>query len=575
MYTGEIVISDLTRCRPIEAMTPANAPREGRWRVVDYETEDGVVGKMLFAAPEDRAPTLRLTLPAEGVCRIFLGVNYTRSPLADRSHLREFSMYGNLEVMLDTDGGYSRVAFEGPWRQDTSDKVGRESLCWHAIHEAYWKTADVTGRSLIFSPPRAPYDTENWRSIANLSYVKLVPVSKTEQADWEKLTDNRATRTGALQYCTGEFTGHTQGCPMYHPIDKQRLRDAIAACLDNDIGMICFEAIRGNLCLFRTELGDVGTADNSWPAEWIDPLEAVVEAAHDNGMELLVGMRMIGASLPVVRHPIQWARYYWRHRDWAKQAPDGTVGSNLSIAFPEVREYWVRLLREAVDGRGADGVHLLFDRCFPFVLYEEPSRAAFMEKHVEDPRELPEDDSRWVQHQCDMATQFLREIREFVDEKSGRKLAIHVCSAAYGSWEAIHPKQTGCDVESWLREGLVDYLMPSPCADCGDGDGPEVFFQQWKAIDPRVKIYPDLFPRTQMATYYPRLAAKLYAAGADGYILRDGERRIPRTSEWAVQRHLGHRDMLGQLEREAPGYFRTVGIKRLNGMMVKYSYNDG
>jgi len=572
---NEIVISDLTCCQPSEALTAADTPREGCWRVVDYETEDGIAGKMLFAAPEDRAPAMRLALPGEGPCKIFLGINYTRSALADRSHLVPFSMYGNLEVRLDTDGGYSRVAFEGPWRQDTSNKTGRESAVWHAVHETYWKTADVAGRTLIFAPPAPPYASDDWPSIANLSYVRLVPLTEAERQAWEKLTDNTTTRVGALQYCVGEFTGHTHGNPMHHPTDKRRMRDAIAACLDNDIGLICFEAMRGNLCLFRTELGDVGTPDNSWPAEWVDPLGAVVEAAHDNGIRLLVGMRMIGASLPVVRYPIQWARFYWRHREWAKCAPDGTPGSNLSIAFPEVRDYWIRLLREAVDGRGADGVHLLFDRCFPFVLYEEPSRKAFTDKYGQDPRALPADDPRWVQHQCDMATQFIREIRAFLDEQPGRSLAIHVRCAEYGSWEAQEPKQFGCDVESWLREGLVDYLMPTPCGDCQGGDGAEIFFKKWKAIGSGVTIYPDLFPRTQMAAYYPRLARKLYAAGADGYIVRDGERRVPRTSEWAVCRHLGHRDMLDYLEDQAPEYFRKVLLERINGMMVKYSYNDG
>ena len=47
----EVVISDLTCCQPNEALTPADTPREGCWRVVDYETEDGIAGKMLFAAP--------------------------------------------------------------------------------------------------------------------------------------------------------------------------------------------------------------------------------------------------------------------------------------------------------------------------------------------------------------------------------------------------------------------------------------------------------------------------------------------------------------------------------------------
>ena len=575
MAAEEIVISDLTCCLPSESLTPGDKPRAGCWRVVHYETEEGVTGKMLFAAPEDKAGALRLTLPDAGVCRIFLGVNYTRAALADRSHMREFSMYGSLEVMLDTDGGFSRIAFEGPWRQDASNKVGRESSVWHAIHECYWKTARLSGRTLVFSPTMPPYNAELWPSIANLAYVKLIPLNENEIAAWHTLTDNASTRSGALHYCPGEFTGHTHGCPMYHPTDPQRMRDAIAPCLDSDIGLIAFEAIRGNLCLFKTQLGDVGTPDNSWPDDWIDPLQTVVDVAHENGIKLLVGMRMIGASLPVMRYPIHWARYYWRHREWAKRAPDGSACSNLSIAFSEVRDYWISLLREALDRPGADGVHLLLDRCYPFVLYEEPSIRTFTDKYGEDPRGLDENDPRWVQHQCDMGTQFLREVKALVDEKPGRVLAVHFISATYGSWEAKQPERFGCDVESWLREGLVDILMPTPCGNCEHDDGPETFFAGWKAIDPDVMIYPDMFPRTQMGDYYARLARKLYAAGADGYILRDGERRLPRASEWAVFRHLGHREMLDYLEREAPGYFRTVPIMRLNGMMVKYSYNDG
>lgn len=65
-----------------------------------------------------------------------------------------------------------------------------------------------------------------------------------------------------------------------------------------------------------------------------------------------------------------------------------------------------------------------------------------------------------------------------------------------------------------------------------------------------------------------------YEAGADGMCLRDAERRAPHLSEWAVQRHLGHRDMLDYLIQTAQSYYRRVPIKYLMGFATRYSFNN-
>ena len=41
---------------------------------------------------------------------------------------------------------------------------------------------------------------------------------------------------------------------------------------------------------------------------------------------------------------------------------------------------------------------MFFDRYFPFVLYEEPSVAKFRKTYGEAPRELADDEPRWVHH---------------------------------------------------------------------------------------------------------------------------------------------------------------------------------
>ncbi len=50
---------------------------------------------------------------------------------------------------------------------------------------------------------------------------------------------------------------------------------------------------------------------------------------------------------------------------------------------------------------------------------------------------------------------------------------------------------------------------------------------------------------------------------------------MPRMSEWAVLRKLGHIDNLDALEAEAARYYRNVPLRYLDGLSVRYSYEDG
>ena len=562
-------ISDLSTCEPSTALS--RAPKKGCWRMVDYETEDGVKGIMLFAAPEDEAPEITLPLRVTGRHRIYIGINHTRSALGDTLHHTEWSMYGTTWIKLSGDTGFHRFTPEVWWRHAVGrfpSKIGRESGIWHSIHETYWKTADVTGQSIQVRPPGPPYDRPELAGVANLSYVKLVPLSDQDITTWRKLEPTEDTRRVAVLFCTGELTGHTSGNAMYHPTDAGWLKNEFAPFLHNDVGIISFEAIRGNLCTFRTATGDVGTEDNAWPEEWIDPLETAVQIAHEHGIRLFVSMRMIGASLPVVRNPIQWASFYWRHPEWTKRSPEGLPTSGLSLAFPEVRAYWVQLLREAL-ARGCDGIQLHLHRSAPFVLYEPPSMEAFRERYGEDPRDIPQDDPRWLQHSAGYVTQLLREVRALLDEEPGRALAVTVRCGSYTPGEQIHPWTRSCDVDAWIREELVDYLMPTPSVSTQE-------IEHWKELGgENVQVWPDLMPRTQPGEQYAVLAKQYYDAGADGVCLWDGERRAPRCSEWAVMRHLGHRDLLDELAANAPSYFRSVPLRVLNGMAVRYSFRDG
>ena len=152
-YLGEKVkyIADMSRSRPAGALSEDFA--DGKWRLVDYETREGVKGVMASALPETDCPELTLPLDAEGPHRIFLGINYTKVKYPS------WSFYGQLEVKLTGEPGFRRVGIEAPSQhaKKTDPKIGIKNEIYKSVQEAYWKTADLTGKSLVFRQPVAPY----------------------------------------------------------------------------------------------------------------------------------------------------------------------------------------------------------------------------------------------------------------------------------------------------------------------------------------------------------------------------------------------------------------------------------
>ena len=560
--SDSILISDLSAAKPATAVS--TFPEEGQWLSTDYELDDGSKGVMLSAEPFWNAPQLEIPIEKCGTYRIFIGVNYAFQHYTTNS-------YGSLWLKLSGDPGFSRIGMErydlhaeGKYRTKIlPEKATKES--YNTIYEVYWRTEEVTGKSLFIRPPKPPFNNEPYCEQTNIAFIKLEPVTGKDLEVKEALQRNEASSNMAAIWCAGALSGHTKGHFVYHPTDTQWFIDELEAYRDSDFGILCIEAIRGNYCLFNTKHGDFGSRDRVWDESWVDPLGEFAKVGHEMGKKVFAAMRMIGGGRPMMFYPINWARFYWDKQQWAKKDRDGNLCSNLSLAYPEVRRHWLNLLRETLD-RGTDGIHLHFNRCAPYVMYEEPSVRAFMEKYGEDPRSLPEEDERWQRHVAGYVTQFVREIRELLDEKPGRELSIIFAAGSDFNPGSV---RNGSDPEAWIEEELVDYLF-------ADHSTNRDYIEHWKRLsDGKVKVYYSLMPRTQPGEEFAMLAKGLYEDGADGFCVWDCERRVQRASEWNVLKNLGHRGLLGYYAENAEDYYRFNRIKYMRGLNVLYSYKDG
>lgn len=545
-------ITDLRTAQPASAVTPWTAPHSGAWRAVPYETVDGVSGQMLFAAPTDDAKELTIPLRVRGWHAVYLGINYTRAAMAHRHDGSEFPASGSLRARLSGDETFSRFAIESLGAHHVSgipDRVGSRKQIWDSIHDVYWRSADLTEQALMIRVPGPPYDASDIAHVANLAYVRLVPLNPAEVASWRLRQPQPDTKRIGVNWCAAPLTGSTSGSPPSGVPDSTWLAEELAPFLTNDVGSISLEVIRGDAAAFGVHI------------DGPDPLAAATRIAHDHGIRILVGARFIGAGYPVSANLIQRAATYWRLQRCAVRDRDGRPEPHLSLAFAEVREHWLGLLAQTLT-YDVDGIQLLLQRSHPFVGFEDPVADSFRTATGSNFTDIKDDDLAWVTHKASFVTDFIREVRTLLGPE--RHLAIMV--PASGQLAA------GLDVEAWIRESLVDTLIPSSASTPVEAE----LIRLWRARGgASLHIWPDLHPRTMPGPLAVERARSYYEAGADGLHIWDANTRAPRASEWAVIRRLGHIELLPDLAERAKTYWTRRPLAVLGGLAVAHLATDG
>jgi len=186
-------------------------------------------------------------------------------------------------------------------------------------------------------------------------------------------------------------------------------------------------------------------------------LEAWMGMNRHYGADTLGG---IASSEWFVRHP-EWRR--WRKN--AKSADRGEV----SFYFPEVREERLRILEEMVS-LGAR--HLVLDttRQVPMLLYHPEMVAEYLRLFARDPQNIDVSDREnyhhWIAWRADFFTQLLRDLRRRTMATGEGRVEISVRIPAT---DLVTNMAMGLDVETWLKEKLIDRLMLNPLEVSGGG----------------------------------------------------------------------------------------------------------
>ena len=599
-----LIISDLRRAaKDSSAVTRQYKP--GKWQYYEYSCErspeesgkqvrvkaypdvpevrceEHISGTCVYCGPFEEVAELEIPLKASGLYRIYLGIHYGMCawPLESRLQLAGIVPAPFiLRARLSGQDWRDMIEPETPSTRQTGyftpteGTVQRRYIGWEAIDEVYWRTARLDGDSLLISPHRE--EGHEWAA-ASLAYVRLEEVGQDELADYEKEKPRPDTKR-----LFGAYDG------SHPPRNAEELGKWLEPLRDSDYETIAWGASSADQCFYPTKVGRQSNdlwhtasvaAKRAWPQDNFDMLKAAAELCHEMGIECLGSMRPAAGRLPMSNLWESGGSFFEEHPEFCCVSERGERIGHFSLAFAEVRKMLIDIMRDYFDGRNLDGVHFYFNRCYPFVMYEEPVVEDFKDQYAEDPRELPFADERWLVHRCGYVTTFMRELRKMVDEvaqQRGRKL--QVCLTIVNSIENCWIN--GYDIRTWFTERLVDGCMVHSCFSGIKTDGdirvtPETVKPIQELADQHgIKIWADLYARFKPAEHIRQQALSFYEAGIYGLGTHDYYVRSPRKSEWNMMRLAGHRAELKQWRIKALGMARSYPVTSVNGMSNDVRY---
>jgi hypothetical protein len=506
-----VVITDMTKCQPASALAPRL--KKGHWRIIPYEMTtipirdpDGppfelgnnYAGNVVYAAPEAEAPELTLRLGVTGWHAIFVG-------------LFGSDMANSTLFKVDSD--------PAPVTRSTSnrDYYGNST-------EVFLKAVELKPDSVLHIGQRS----SGHASGAAVTHVKLIPLTQDEI---DAIHTRRSDKSRRIH-----STGSDGFSFIYaiQPTTEEDVRTEIEQFRNTDYGTFLLESFGADRTSYPSKVGHMPGQDQDLftapgygyyakaigelARKNINPVKVLIDAAHEMGMPIHVGIRPAGWSHPTPFSDFWDTPFYLDNPQWRCFERDGTEITRMSWAYPEVRKHMIDLLVENMTF-GADGAHVMFGRGYPVVLYEQPALDAYQKRFGGDPRKVPEPNPKMVEVWSDYVTLFFKELRAALDKYSAdmgsdKRLKISVLVLP----GLNNNLQFGVDVARLVNEGLLDQVYTE------DGFGTtqpvKDYFQDVKEYmeicKPKgVRFHPSL-PYGKTSKEYLELAIATLEMGVDG-----------------------------------------------------------
>ena len=516
-----VYFADMSRCLPARNLSCKGG--NNRWRIIPYHTSrDYASIKGLYLMKRD-ARSAKAYFAGMAVESPFAGNGCDISyPLERKGWYAVFVAItgaGKVKIKFSRDSGFTT------FRKASPD--------WKGYEEAIVGFRKIDGESLVFSPaPQNPDDS------AVIAYIKIVPLTPDEV----KEHSHRFPPKEKI------ITGTRDSAGWYDNNDtEQKMADAVFNQLsDSPVGML-YLGMPSLGCILNYE--DLILKGEYFHCGWKSfsadpvkkfllrgesPLGIAVKLAHRSGLKIHFFQRpgrfydpATGLTTP----------FYADNPGWRLKNKNGRdILGRMSVAFPEVRRYLADCLRETLK-HGPDGVNICLIRGAPLALYESPLIEEFGEKYHADPAKLKAGDERLVELRCKYTTQYIREVREMLDDEGKRrKKKFQLSVMVFGDRKTN--RHIGLDVEKWIEFSLVDIVNPwhVPVWWPPTITGKTADLDYWASLQGnKTKIVPFIRYRWEDAA---RLADKAYSKGFSEFAFWDIDWEMNESRRWQTLKRI-------------------------------------
>lgn len=515
----EVVVTDMGLFSPMEAAS--ESPAKGVWwrrrfrHGVAQEWQEMLsVEEHDPAEPEScLAPSLRLPLRLSGWYEVWVT---TFRP----------EKGGGIDVRLSDEPCYLHL---NP--QQVATAGGRVPT--PGLVEMRFRSCDLTDRELEFRQPYGTYDSESKLCCASIAGVRLVKLSP-EQVK---------TRAAEFADAGNQVLGFDNDGYSYFWRWGTHDRDFIARLLEplrtpsasflnlslGGLGGLTIPTPYTELFQLQGHVRDGDFRANTF-FRWcrdndVNIVDVLAKRAHELGLKLFVSTMMERCYSP--------DRFVREHPEWRVKRGRGT----WDYAKPEVRDYQVKKISWICANHDIDGFAVDYTRYGHYFNEDEPDKFGHMNA-------------------------FVRQLRRGIDEVNASKERKVLLCASFGdrcwflrNWGTGKLEDQGLDIQTWLREGIFDMLMPEG-ATCLD------FVKA--AEESRTQVWPRKVSGVTLDTD-EKLSGKLGPADISRSVQRAFEAGAPgifffNHETWTSFGRLGIRDELPiRVIMDSPYALREVG----------------
>ncbi len=192
-------------------------------------------------------------------------------------------------------------------------------------------------------------------------------------------------------------------------------------------------------------------------------------------------------------HEVNLEKAMTEHPDWLIHRIDGEIYPAYNMAIPEVREYWLSKISEAMNYDIA-GIHLDYIR-YPvnqMFSYDSLTCAAFREVYGFTPVEVAHDGGsiiwcEWIEWNQEQISSLVRDVHKMIKE-SGRNILL---GADVFPDPAESEIEIGQSWRTWVSEDIIDFVCPMLYTDSVSLFG-KYLDKALIAADNRCKVYPGI-----------------------------------------------------------------------------------